>query len=808
MNHLNAAASLATRTDESYVTRAETIFVQKVAASQKNSKDPWRTLVGRAPIRDALNDLLDISPKDAKKGIYGAVRKLLNTISREYLSVLHGNGIHNHTPAVIFSSLHNHVVTGDHLAVKTKPDWQAFMGQYEGLVDVLKYPIERIDASLPHPALCGVGEEKPKETALVGQFKYYVGSNKRYRPDITTVHGFQLGGEELYLSSVNPFGLVSSEAFDRGNLEAWVALVVLLYHSCDTRDERLTYHPAGFQDSCRWDIRSDPDSQDEALSVFPNHASHAPGRMTWTAFVPGEIPGSRTRNDYQRRISYAPAIGFVKVSWQRPSVLEAAPADQTDPPPKLPLTEGELLQHAHQDGWLPGLVRYHKFQQSDVKIETEIDGEPHVRFKEILHLASVGEPLSQCDTPLHILEVFYDLVETHLQLLKRDILHRDPSWFNVLCNPEHDPATLAGGKAVLKGIPCIEKIFGKPNGQPAVLLVDLDHSAHVDRIWKPGYKKGIERTGTPMFVAVELSASDDQRLSYTSGQDLDALDLLVSALKGIEAHADIYQEAFPDGSGAIFMAKFAEVVKREEARLTARPRKPLFSDPKELHRAHHDMETVYWDLLWTFVRALPEGADPNSVGVVAYELKEICGNLLTHQLGDESSRHRYLRPADNFKRFLHGRLARFAGLLESLAIYFSIPWHIYLGDGTVDIDHAHHAVRRLLLPEIIHLRSTAGQGANVPLDKTQPRIFQSPGIVDRTTIDNTDPWGRGTGSKRKWAEVEPSQGAQPGAKKAKAAEVRGEDAPPKRDVHPRSAEALRKLFHDSRLLWFGTGRRG
>ncbi|EJD48546.1 hypothetical protein AURDEDRAFT_150956 [Auricularia subglabra TFB-10046 SS5] len=914
MKHLNAAAALVTRTEDSFMTRAREILAAKAADAVKGTKKKpnnlWDVLVKRAPLRHAIDALLRFPEKGPEKAVYDAVYVLLNKISFEYLKAVHGRHIPHTTPALVFQSLHGHTIPGDYLSMRTKPDWQGFMAQFSALEEAVSGPAGTIQSLRPMSALDVVGEGKlDEQDEPLGQTKWYMASHKRCRPDLATVHGFQLGRGQIHLASLNACGMTASGAYDRGDLEAWISLVVLVYHSSDTRDQRLTYapSPSDYKPSGRWDIRRDPNAENPDFSVFPNYASLAPGRMTWTAFVPGEIPDSRSRDDFKKATEQAPAVGFLKVSWQRPSVRDEPPANpvvpvvtaaatdstaRTEPsvdapgsrtavaaqpaaargamvapdlvpdappgdvgaatvanasPPQLPLTEGELLRYLHKDGWLPGLVRYHDFPQRDDTIEATIKGKTHVRFKEILHLASVGEPLTQCGTPRQILEVAYDLAETHLQMLKRKIIHRDLSWFNYLCNPKHDPATLKE-KSELTGIPCVEKIFGNEDGKPVVLLIDLDHATHTDRIWKPGYKTGLERTGTPMFVALELSGSGMHRFNYTKGLDEDDIEDLTNALTAIENHETIFQRAFPGDSGSTFMDDFAKVIVQEKARKKARPRVELYSDPLELHRAHHDVQTIYWTMLWSFARALPRGHDAFDSSDF---LNTFCAGMLSHSLGNEANRLKYLKDEEGCIAYLHSSLTHFARLFRSLALYFSIPWHLYLKNGTVQIDHAHHAIRRILLAEIVFLRTEAGQVFNVALDKMQPRIFEAAGFGARKTITRNEFFtrvgtGRGTGSKRTWVEANPdAQLEGPEAKKkkveegpvddeanetteagddptnvndgtvetTKAANVPVDDRTAEEaiyagtEIRPGSAKAMQNLFRESRLLWFGTGRR-
>ncbi|KZV87641.1 hypothetical protein EXIGLDRAFT_620387 [Exidia glandulosa HHB12029] len=138
--------------------------------------------------------------------------------------------------------------------------------------------------------------------------------------------------------------------------------------------------------------------------------------MTWVGF---EIGGDPKVLD---SVCTKDCVGVVKVSYQ-------------DTQGKF--KEGELLDRVHADGWLPGVVRHTFWEREEARKVGDVtlpDNDPNriVRVKETIHLGSVGDPLSQCSTPLQMLKVAYDAAETHLQLLKRGVLHRDLSWFNIL----------------------------------------------------------------------------------------------------------------------------------------------------------------------------------------------------------------------------------------------------------------------------------------------------------------------------------------------------------------------------------------
>ncbi|EJD48538.1 hypothetical protein AURDEDRAFT_162497 [Auricularia subglabra TFB-10046 SS5] len=757
--------ALCPQIDFPYIAKANLIFNDEVA---------WKTIAIRAIVCSALEKLL-ANPVDEEKN-YDVTSHLLNHISQQYLKHKYGGKLNHSTTAVVFASMHDQMIPEDYLVAVVKPAWQASSARYDILVASLE---ERIATNVhPAAAMAGGGQGGPKETEPVDQTKWYLSVVKMFRPDLATVHGFQLAGGKVQMCSLNACGVVTSEARNRGNLDAWIALVVMLYHSSDARDQRLQYTMGRPSEDASYqrNVFREPDAQAGAkepkahFSMFPLYVSHCPRRMAWTACQPGEAPERVSRHDFRNLVKNARAAGFLKVSWQRPSVSDesagrsAAPvascdddltvadkvpiaeesnakfggaveeagvstADPAQPLPNLlPMTEGEPRQGHTEHDWLLGLVCCY-FPQGDATIEMAVDHTTHVRFKELLHLASLGEPLSQCESPLQILQVAHDLAETHLQMLVQKItIHRDLSWFNVSCNPWHDPET-EKLRAVFTGVPCIGTSFGDESGKPHVILIDLDHANHTDRIWKPDYKTGIERTGTPMFVARELSGVGRNCIDYSRFNV--PYEKLTTALTEVEKYPGIYARAFPDDSGARFTHHFAEVVEREKTRVASEER--TRSNPLEPHRAHHDVESIYWWMLWTFARALPEGSEA-FLESDASILGGFCELMLRHKMGDEWPRRNLMDVKNGCEEVLHSDLVHFAKVLKWLAQYLSIPWHIYIASRTVDVDHAHHAFRRLLLAEIVYLRSAPGQQYDIALDKTQPRIFRPSSITVRQDL--------------------------------------------------------------------------
>ncbi|KAI0772796.1 hypothetical protein BD413DRAFT_34275 [Trametes elegans] len=100
--------------------------------------------------------------------------------------------------------------------------------------------------------------------------------------------------------------------------------------------------------------------------------------------------------------------------------------------------EGELLGHAHAEGYIPGFVRsvWAEDVMSDGRKVMVKDGS-NMRRKRRITLADSGAKLEWAASVNDILMAVYDALEVHRTLVrKRAILHRDMSSYNILMYPE------------------------------------------------------------------------------------------------------------------------------------------------------------------------------------------------------------------------------------------------------------------------------------------------------------------------------------------------------------------------------------
>lgn len=213
--------------------------------------------------------------------------------------------------------------------------------------------------------------------------------------------------------------------------------------------------------------------------------------------------------------------------------------------------------------------------------------------------------------------------------------------------------------------------------------------------------------GTPMFISVELSSTQPQSTSDVGFPVLPRLQAIDDP-----KYAELRARAFPGDSSAVFMAAFARIADGE---VKSRPKR-VYTDPRTPHRPRHDMESLHWVVLWAFIRAAPiprRDIDHSAYSCFCTATK----TLLDHSFGDEVNRSgfRIWPPVAG----LDPLLKRYAPLIEDMAMYVSMPWHLYEPDPAVPRDHAHIALQRMLLSELVQLGGDTQD--DVFFDPTNPR---------------------------------------------------------------------------------------
>lgn len=130
--------------------------------------------------------------------------------------------------------------------------------------------------------------------------------------------------------------------------------------------------------------------------VHPFFASHPLGRMTRVGIAyPTTWTGNSTLPIERGKL---PVPAYIKLTYV-----------STD----SRFREEKLLDQAHSDGYIPGLVRLVAHESRPFFVE----GEHGLKQKEIFVFGSGGEPLSQCETAKELLMAIYDAIESRYCVL-------------------------------------------------------------------------------------------------------------------------------------------------------------------------------------------------------------------------------------------------------------------------------------------------------------------------------------------------------------------------------------------------------
>lgn len=344
----------------------------------------------------ALEELSRMTNADVEARHYGPTAHLLNIVSRDYyLSRLQGAEPNRDDLVIIFVATPTRTEWASYLGLHIRPDYGAFLATWQQLKQTIAD--RRYSGTYsPWSSVLAVGEHKRKNEDDMAQLKSYTSALKRYRPDLDTVLGFQIANGKIELASMNACGMWVSPREPVSKEMPWIWFVSSVYLALPPKDAWIKYNPEQ-EEFHRWDVQVNG----ERVAVVPFHCGPAPGRATFAAFVVSDA--SLSTNELRREFYGGNVEGFFKMSWQ---------------PVASRWYEGELLDHVHRDGWIPGLVRHkytnttsHDAAEHTETVDNPADNKSSKRFKEIIYLASIGEPLSQAVSPRHLLYALYDLLE-------------------------------------------------------------------------------------------------------------------------------------------------------------------------------------------------------------------------------------------------------------------------------------------------------------------------------------------------------------------------------------------------------------
>ncbi|CAE6422947.1 unnamed protein product, partial [Rhizoctonia solani] len=374
---------------------------------------------------------------------------------------------------------------------------------------------------------------------------------------------------------------------------------------------------------------------------------------------------------------------------------------------KWRFNKGLLYAKAHKGKMLPGLMcanHYgHPLNASGKTLMTTNFGDgpngPRIdRWKMRVATRGVGDSLSKTPTLLEFLKVMYDACVAQRNLHRRGILHRDINDHNIMMAPKDNGRYYKDCVDGYNDVKYVNQVLN-PNQspKPACLVIDLGHSANLDYLAavsaeSKNSKNFAERKGTPKFISRSVSKGEllDPFCIPSQMPKLDGRPRkLLTACT--DSKYEAYNKAVDDGSQS--------------------PSKPAAT--RFTHQLFHDAESTFWVISWFLARSAPKDyekeSDPNP------KLTRFINGMKSHYPSNETidPRDSFSATLEAWKQILHPRLVDVAPMLSEMHEYILPEWGYRPELNTEYPEHAHEALMRLLLREIVRIED----------DKTKDVVF-------------------------------------------------------------------------------------
>jgi len=431
-----------------------TVDFIKLFLSQDDLPDlPW--------LHDVVNShLQSLYQAKSEHGTYAPIIRIMNRISIEAYKIYH-KGIPSQTPrcglpakdpllpAIVFVDSHKTNPPDDLFNTNVSPDILAYWCDVEDLMAYsppvkLATTSEEMTADLTEgwSLVEAVLEAKPAKRDNSMQVVHYVDILMRYRPDKSRVLSLTSNQKSFAFYTADACGTNCSERFEwKTNIPHILRFIYTLYSRPHQDPSFPLDQPLLTERQPKWEFNF----LNKRYRVSPFFARKGPGRRTWLAA--GTQVGTK---DFR----------VVKDMWRDVGRR---------------YEEGALLDRIHAKGCVPGVVRvaekgpiltddrtplktrpiHYRDGGQAADNSLEVPSDALTREKQRLIMGSSGSRLSSCKTVLHFLKVMYDTLEgvymfclfflfrlmfsflVHQHLAELGVLHRDISWYNVLCNPKH-----------------------------------------------------------------------------------------------------------------------------------------------------------------------------------------------------------------------------------------------------------------------------------------------------------------------------------------------------------------------------------
>lgn len=140
--------------------------------------------------------------------------------------------------------------------------------------------------------------------------------------------------------------------------------------------------------------------------------------------------------------------------------------------------------------------------------------------------------------------------------------------------------------------------------------------------------------------------------------------------------------------------------------------------PEFHHRPEHDVESIFWVLVYTLIQANPRRSKKRVDKTSRSAYWQALGQFQNHTIHDNAigdNRDIILRAApETLEAMLHPELRSLSGMLVEMIAHIN-PEYGYL-PNTIDESHLHEAMRRILLEQIVRMKEKP-----IPLRPGEPR---------------------------------------------------------------------------------------
>ncbi|KAF8968120.1 hypothetical protein BDZ97DRAFT_1801002 [Flammula alnicola] len=373
-------------------------------------------------------------------------------------------------------------------------------------------------------------------------------------------------------------------------------------------------------------------------------------------------------------------------------------------------TESQVLEHIHTNGPVPGMV---DLVHHEKPLWT--NGNPVLcgdRVKNRILMSLYGTHLDTVSSVREALIAIYDTLEiTRYLYCKRQVLHRDISYGNVLIKPAPQDSNFhaEGGNNVPPDTFCSMRhlLDSNCNRQDTqTLLIDFNRAEILGQEQEPS----VARTGTPIFISRAVLAGGPLR-PYTRHFGFPPIPALLPAAKSRYSPDRLKEFEGPDEPIAVYSKP---------------PQKEIFWR----HELRHDAESVLWLLIYWAIQRAPATSDETS------EIPaDVWAMLTTAVTGSDSRGALLIDLPDNA---LHTQFAPLLSLLKEVGEHIIFDPYWVDNKNLNHPEYIHEVFQRLIFNFVIENDNEAFM--DVPLAAHPRKVKNFSTNTPLSTIRVIDAW--------------------------------------------------------------------